>query len=430
MLLGLLLSFLLTSAICGVHAVPSYPCPPAPYGGNVQPPADSFPDLPDQFVLHVEANIVQKQATSEAVEVYDFPNKRAAMSITSNNDTVTSIFNYETGERFDLLADGSCKTRNLSDSSFDVFGFTEIKAGGTPTIMKVNDVFRLGQDAQRTFIGETVVRGIPVYHWRTCQTWKVGGEVRAAFLLEYFFSKPTYYTATKLSMVPVRAVINGTAVNVDSEGKTMDGAHNFSHVYEFSFFRPGPVEDDSVFEIPRGTVCKDRQIAKPLPTLPDQFSLSMEVYVAGTPRPPMTERMLFDYDFGLIQTDRYAPRGRGERFGLTKLTIVEDYNNHVQYVIDSFDGNCSISPMPEGLSTSGAGHGTHITMKHGQELLQFNHRKYVYQGQRTLRDLRVDVWANETGGMVQELYFLANWPTSRMRQRLQQVNLDIDLSRA
>nr|KAG5685207.1 hypothetical protein BaRGS_018899 [Batillaria attramentaria] len=350
-----------------------------PYGGNVQPPADSFPDLPDQFVLHVEANIVQKQATSEAVEVYDFPNKRAAMSITSNNDTVTSIFNYETGERFDLLADGSCKTRNLSDSSFDVFGFTEIKAGGTPTIMKVNDVFRLGQDAQRTFIGETVVRGIPVYHWRTCQTWKVGGEVRAAFLLEYFFSKPTYYTATKLSM-----------------------GHRVQ--------RP--------------------QIAKPLPTLPDQFSLSMEVYVAGTPRPPMTERMLFDYDFGLIQTDRYAPRGRGERFGLTKLTIVEDYNNHVQYVIDSFDGNCSISPMPEGLSTSGAGHGTHITMKHGQELLQFNHRKYVYQGQRTLRDLRVDVWANETGGMVQELYFLANWPTSRMRQRLQQVNLDIDLSRA
>ncbi|KAK7108760.1 uncharacterized protein [Littorina saxatilis] len=411
-----------------VDGLLSYPCPNPP---NSRPPPSQevMPKLASQFEIHVEANIVQKGTTVEAVEIYDYPNQRAAMSITSSNETVTSIFNYGTGERFDIQADGTCRTLNLSDSAFDVFGFTELRQSGRPTIMQAANVFRFGDDFEKVFLGEDVVRGIPVYHWQSCQTWKSGDVIRAAYVMDYFFSKPGYSTATAEPLIPVRAFINGTATNVDADGKPISGVHNFSHVYDFSFFRSGPVADEAVFEIPRGTVCQ-RSISKTMPQLPDQFSLYMEVYVAGSNRPPMTERMLFDYDFGLIQTDRFAPRGRGERFGLTELTIIEDYQNLVQYVIDSYDGNCSVKPMPAALSTSNGGKGQEISMKHGMQLLMYGQRDFKYQGQRTMRDMTVDVWADSSeSGMVQEIYFLAGWPSARLRSKLNMMNMDLDLSR-
>jgi hypothetical protein len=67
--------------------------------------------------------------------------------------------------------------------------------------------------------------------------------------MDFYFSKPDYNTATSEAGVPVRIAINGTAVNVDNNGNTISGTHNFSHVYEFLFFRSGPEEDESLFEV-------------------------------------------------------------------------------------------------------------------------------------------------------------------------------------
>ncbi|KAL8599141.1 hypothetical protein ACOMHN_007857 [Nucella lapillus] len=439
LLLLLLLFAATTSLIPEAEGALTYPCPhppPPPPKTPTAPPSspDLMPRLPEQFVMHVEANIVQEQRTTEAIEVFDYPNQRAAVSTTSQNQTVTSIFSYKTGERLDIFANGTCVTRNLSDASFDVFGFTELKASGGPHIVSAAGVFRLGDAAQKVFLGEDTVRGIPVYHWQSCQSLKADGLTKAAYVIDYYFSKTGYNTATADTMVPVRALVNGTAINVDAKGKPSGGTHDFSHVYDFSFFRPGPIVDASLFEVPRGTVC-NRLLSKTLPQLPDQFSLSMEVLVGGSVAPPRTERMLFDYGFGLIQTERFAPRGTGERFGLTELTIVEDYNNHLQYVVDSYHGNCSISALPDGLSTSEGGEGSEITMKHAQELLKYGQRDFRYQGQRVLRDMKVDVWAASTGGdgdgggMVQEVYFLADWPTPRLRNKLKNMASDLDLSR-
>ncbi|XP_076466723.1 uncharacterized protein LOC143297977 [Babylonia areolata] len=383
----------------------------------------TMPKLPSQFAVHVEATLVEKQRTMEAVEVYDHPNGRAAMSVTSSNETVTSIFSYRTGERVDILANGTCHTHKMSDGTFPVLGFTQLTSPDRPLITPASVLFRLGDGIKKFFIGEESVRGVAVYHWQTCQTL-----TRTAYVLDLYFSKPNHETATGETLVPVRALLNGTTLNVDARGVPTGDTHRFSHVYDFSFFRSGPV-DETLFEVPRGTVCK-RFLSKTLPQLPDQFSLSMEVQVRGSEHPPRTERMLFDYDFGLIQTERFAPRGTGERFGLTQLRIVEDYTNHVQYVVDTYDGNCSVSPLPEGLSTSEGGESTHITMRHAQELLKYGQRDFKYQGQRWLRDLKVDVWADDTDeGMVQEVYFLADWPSPRIRARLQSINSDLDLSR-
>lgn len=410
----------------------SYPCPFNPTESSSKPiPAQANPSFPEQFSVHVEANVVNQQLTSEAVQIYDHPNKRAVMVVTTNNNTVTSLYDYVAGERLVMGSNGSCASFNISSAAFDVFGFTELPASvPVDALAAAPELFRFGQNQPKVYLGETTVRGIPVDHWQSCQKLQVGNQDSAAYVADYFFSRRGYGTASAEGSVPVRVVFNGTVLNAGADGNpgSASGAHNFSHVYDFSFFRPGPVDDESLFEVPRGTVCS-RVLTKTMPKLPDRFSLSMEVYVPGSIVPPLTERMLFDYDFKLIQTTRYAPRVNARQYGLTELTIVEDYEHHVQYVMDAYDGNCTVSSMPHGLSTS-MDDGEVITMRHGEQMLNFRRQGFQYQGQKWYRDMKVDVWADSSqSGMVQEVYFLAGWPSEHMRQRItMRLGPDIDFS--
>ena len=74
----------------------SYPCPHHPDAGLPVPP-EAQPALAEQFQVHVEANILQKNSTSEAVEIYDLPNRRAVMSVTTGNRTGEAGGQIETG---------------------------------------------------------------------------------------------------------------------------------------------------------------------------------------------------------------------------------------------------------------------------------------------------------------------------------------------
>ena len=73
---------------------------------------------------------------------------------------------------------------------------------------------------------------------------------------------------------------------------------------------------------------------------------------------------------------------------MTELTIIEDYEHHVQYVIDAYDGNCTVSTMPHGLAHSIEKDGE-ISMRHGAQLLNFGKQTFKFQGQRWYRDMKV-----------------------------------------
>lgn len=53
--------------------------------------------------------------------------------------------------------------------------------------------------------------------------------------------------------------------------------HTFQHNYEFMSFRSGTAVSEQVFQIPPGIVCSGRSDNKPLPPIPDQLEMSMEV---------------------------------------------------------------------------------------------------------------------------------------------------------
>ncbi|XP_050399634.1 uncharacterized protein LOC126816884 isoform X2 [Patella vulgata] len=378
-------------SVC-VVCVLSYDCniPPGQSTGPKLPP------LPNQYEARIEANIKQKGKSIEVTEYYDYLSNRAAIMIMSNGKLFTSIINFKQMERYDIHSDGTCKTTDLKENHRSIFGFTA--GNGSSHVDTVTDVFKFGQKFNETYLGRDKVRGIPVNHWRSCQQWK---EKKTNFTLDYYFTTSDYHTASGHKEIPVRAVINGTAVNVDSKGKELPGTHNFSHVYDFVFFRPGPVKDPLVFEIPRGTICPGRKPTLKMPILPEQFSLNLEIDTFDIDK-PSTERIYFDYNYGLIRSDHINLDK-----STNKITTIEDFNLGVEYIIDVLHGNCTINKISNDSYGSLVSQTGKIKMRHAEDILKYNNRTYIYQGQRIWRGLSANAWANlSRDGIVQEILFL------------------------
>ncbi|XP_046350327.2 uncharacterized protein LOC124131247 [Haliotis rufescens] len=360
----------------------------------------AMPELPQQYEMRVEANIIQSQKTIEVLESYDFPGKVVALTMITNGQISKSIHNFKTQERYDILANETCNTTSINSDSdnYNIFGFTAQGTDGKIQMASVSDVFKFAKKYNVSYVRETMIRGIPVNQWTSCQ---VSAELHASFKLDYYFSRRGYESATGSENIPIRFVISGQADN----GET-SGIHNFSHVYEFSVFKPGPIKDRSVFETPRGVVCTGRNNSVPLPKLVDQFTAEVEID-AGRQQPPHNMKVYFDYNFKLIRNDRFYSKDERHQYGAGLITKIEDYKTGLEYVIDRAEGNCTVHKIPEKTWRSVAKDSHNITMLHAQELLKIQSRNLVYQGERVLRGMPVDVWASVTpNNMVQEIYFL------------------------
>ncbi|XP_067653093.1 uncharacterized protein [Haliotis asinina] len=363
-----------------------------------------LPQLPTQYEMRVEANIVQTQQTIEVLESYDWESKQVAVTITRNGQVTKSIHNFNTQERYDILENETCITTNIYSVSvnFNVFGFTVHGIDGKIHMASVSDVFKFSKKYNVSYVGETMIRGIPVNHWTSCQ---VSPELHSTFKLDYYFSRPGYKSASGNETIPIRFTINGQADNVATSG-----IHNFSHVYEFSDFKPGPIKDMSVFETPRGVVCIGRKSSVPLPKLVDQFTLNMEID-SGNETPPQNMKAYFDYNFKMLRFDRFYGKDERHQYGAGLITKIEDYKTGLEYVIDRMEGNCTIQKMPEKIWRTVVGDPHNVTMMHAQELLKLKDKSFVYQGVRMLRGIPVNVWANVTkNNMVQEVYFMKQAP--------------------
>uniref|UniRef100_A0A0B7AF44 LolA-like domain-containing protein n=1 Tax=Arion vulgaris TaxID=1028688 RepID=A0A0B7AF44_9EUPU len=387
---------------------PSSRCETSPEANTWTGPVPDMPILPLQYSMKVEANILQKNKSVEVEEHYDSVNQRASVSITRNGTTVVSIFNFNTSQRYDIYSNGSCETR---PSSSDYLGLVRRGQQNKPVMAPVNDVFRFGKGFNMTYVGKENVRGINVNHWTSCQNWTQFG---AAFQLDYYFSDPDYTTATGASQIPIRAVLNGTAINrMSGPNQTM---HTFQHSYEFISFRAGPPLNDEVFQIPAGIVCTGRSDNKPLPPIPDQLEISMEVTVPVENQLTWEEYLFYDYNHKLVETittmvipeesedmDKLRSgqmKADNDNLIALSISVVRDYSNGLVYVTEQTNKTCLVKKMSSSTSD--------LTMAHGQSLLAIanSDRKFMYQGQATVRRLLVDIWAMEQGGVSTELYFL------------------------
>ena len=104
----------------------------------------------------------------------------------------------------------------------------------------------------------------------------------SSFYLDYYFSVPDWRTsADMLNSTVVRAVVNGTSLNVHFNRhnhtiSVLNSTHDFYHVYDFFDFQPGP-PDPSNFQLPEGLYCKGLKGAnKTVPKVPPVFSMEFE----------------------------------------------------------------------------------------------------------------------------------------------------------
>ncbi|CAG5129185.1 unnamed protein product [Candidula unifasciata] len=352
-------------------------------------PAPPIPTLPQQYSMKVESNILRRKKSVEVEEHYDSINQRASVSITRNGTRLVSIFNFNTSQRYDIYPNGTCETR---PSSIDYMGFVSKNSQNRPIMTPVNDVFRFGSKYNMSYVGKEI-------------NWSQFG---AKFQMDYYFSDPNFTTATGMSEIPVRAVLNGSA---GIPGKM----YIFENVYEFTSFRAGPIVNEEVFQIPAGIVCTGRSDNKPLPPVPDQLEMSMEIMIPGSNWHPREEYLIYDYAHKLVETTMTLVMAEGlipvkfrqeevkadnDILMAISASVVKDYNNGIVYLTEQINMTCAVRKMSPSTSAT--------TMAHGESLLAVagGNSQFMYQGQTTVRRMLVDVWAMEYNGLSIEVYFL------------------------
>ncbi|XP_041355389.1 uncharacterized protein LOC121373012 [Gigantopelta aegis] len=326
-------------------------------------------------------------------ESYDYPNKIASVQMTSLNRTTKSIIDFEAGERYSFAPNETCMTYSINDRGpNNIFGFL-LRGNGSVQFATSADVFKFGRTYNETYVGTDEIRGIPVNRWASCQH---SDDLHSTFRLDYYFSRDNFLSPTNDTNIPIRITITGEARNEDKQGNVKPtGSHNYTHVYEYSYFKPGPIKDQTVFHSPKGIVCKGRKNVKQLPKMPEQFTVDIETKNSVQSR---TFRVYFDNSFNLTRTDTFYTLGARSQYGGGLVSVIQDLHSEVVYVVNQHEGNCtmySLQSQPD------------KHMKYVYELLNVKNKTYVYQGKRMLRDMVVDAWGNITNdGIVQEMYFV------------------------
>lgn len=368
------------------------PCSTEKYEGP------QLPKLPDQFTVNIEANILQKNYTINLREVYDYPNNRVMIERydPKTGEKVRTVINMRDNSSHTYFANQTCVVMAINGSQH--FGF--LVDANSSHLISVKNLLHFGDELGEKYIsGSETVRGIPVHHWQACL--KIPAS-NGTFLLDYFFSKGEgYYINGILETVPLRAVINGTAKSLSRNGSTSPEYHNFYHIYDFIDFNPGPIQDPSVFEIPVGTFCNNSISSKPLPYVPDHFTVAMEI-VSTKPNGDMDRQnqlIYFDNQTKLLRLEGnlIMPNQGNNR----PLTIIQDFSSNLLYQIDQWEENCTVTMV------SSAGPPDSVPAMSPEKIMDIFKGNFIYQGQKTIRGIICESWAdfNTSTNETKEIFF-------------------------
>lgn len=252
----------------GSGTPPYYLCNPEDY--NMQTPSMPFPTLPNQFSTVIELTFNGYNATSLAVEHYDYPGNRARVDLYYQEDEKElAIFDYNKDE-FTLIPDRNrgkaCSVQTISGNkeylnSYYTFGVTTVN--GSIHVKSAGAIYEVGGNSSVMYMGVDTVRGIQCNHWQACYV----DDGNTSYLLDYYFAASNWEFAlsgkTEGETVPVQIEIYDEAFGMD--------------VYSFIAFHSGPdAVPDSTFAVPTGLPCVGRPAGKDLPSPPQYFSMLIE----------------------------------------------------------------------------------------------------------------------------------------------------------
>lgn len=231
--------------------------------------------LPQQFSVHVEANILNENRTVWVQEFYDDINNRGSITFVNEGVRERVIFDYNDNEIFlipDVKAGTECSIHPLAESrsiNF-TFGITRVNGsihiGSTSTFLGL-----LLDDIPTQYLGQDTVRGTPAEHWQACIS---RGNV--SFFADYYYTTTDSWTYATLNN-PEEFDLTLTQIVVQGNSLFNGTLSDFYHVYSAFGFQSGPESvPDRAFTVPTGLACAGRIPGIPVPRVPDYFSTYLQ----------------------------------------------------------------------------------------------------------------------------------------------------------
>ena len=247
-------------------------CDPNNYGTN---PGPDIPALPQQFSVHVEANILNKNRITWIHEFFDEVNNRGRFSFFSEGMRERAIYDYDNNEIFvfpDARNGRECTVYPLAESRFINFTFGLTRLNGSIHIGTARQFLEfLDDDTSIQYRGlNNTVRGVPALQWDACLN-----NDNVSMIVSYYYnmedwSYPTVADPSGSDMILSQIVVRGVSFFNNS-------VSNFYHVYSFFGFHSGPDSvPDNVFRVPTGMACIGRVPGMDVPEVPRFFSTYIE----------------------------------------------------------------------------------------------------------------------------------------------------------
>ncbi|XP_052234282.1 uncharacterized protein LOC127846917 [Dreissena polymorpha] len=352
-------------------------------GFDPSPNDPKFPSIPSSFEVHVEANIQDHQYTSDFHLWYDYDHRMVSMHSDSAGVRTAVIYNFNTSQFIATDRDTNLCTVKRLDAYVPMFNIFGKMVDGNAQMLNPYQMLRFNDQAVRQkYNNQTTIRGILCDWWTSCYYFDT---TQTTMKVDWYYSAASWTTSTLNQGVPVRASVVGKINSSPAKPRP------FNHMYEFLNFQilttPG---GRNPFMTPVHAYCGGETSVKPLPNPTSAFHFTAEIVnpnsntIDGITEHFNDELQLGRYDY---ISSTALPYGIS-----SPLSEIHDFSTGVAYITDRKRGNCTAVPIESLMFDVKNVDGSHVRIRTSKEFFYFDNTNYIYEGQRTIRDVVCDVW--------------------------------------
>ncbi|XP_068758242.1 uncharacterized protein [Montipora capricornis] len=382
--------FLLSSFLLVFGLVRALDC-----GSNSQDPAyEPFPKnvTPPQFHTRMEVTLSHRNETYFVNEMFDAEKERGAFTLLANGYDWESHWDKSENE-IDYVYLDQCRSYNWTQQGFDRYrcrfppNESSLKLiGDACSATVVLDLVYKNQTKNARYLGQKIVRNIPVKGWRLC---------KEDTAMDYWFTVQGWTHTSGNTSVPV--VVEARPQNASN--LTGGIIHSYSFI-DFYFVDPE-------FRVQREMWCWGAVHAPPLPKLPRRFDVNLEYLYADSGR-IWASREYYDLDKHHYRVD-YDRHSSATKEAGSRSRIL-DFKTNSSTIYDRQTGSCkdqgNITTKPMLLEKDDF---YMIYVPFGKlTLFEDPDATPFYQGRASTRGIKCDVWQQ----------IRINWPEKTMEKTI------------
>lgn len=354
-----------------------------PFPKNVTPP---------QFHTRMEVTLSHRNETYFVIEIFDSEEERGTFTLFANGYEWESYWDKSENE-IDYVYRDECKSYNWTQQGFDRYrcrfppNESSLKLiGDACSAAVVLDLVYKNKTQNARYLGEKIVRNIPVKGWRIC---------KEETAMDYWFSVEGWEHTSGNTSVPV--VVEARPQDATS---LMGGIiHSYSFL-DFYFIDPG-------FGVHSEIWCWGAVHGPLLPKLPSRFDVNLEYLFEESGR-IWASREYYDLKKHQHRVD-YDYHSSATRKAGARSHIV-DFSSKSQTIYDRETGSCKdkgyINTQPTLLEKNDI---YMFYVPFGKlSLFEDSEAKPFYRGRASTRGIQCDVW--------QQVRF--NWPDKRVKKTI------------